>query len=65
MLFIIIAICLMTEDKPYNPYPKYVRGDDTRYQEKTGILYAWRARALQYIAEKVIQYVYCIFITLF
>jgi len=42
----------MVKDKPYNPYPNYIRGDDTRYQEKPGILYAWRARALQYIEEK-------------
>lgn len=42
----------MVEDKPYNPYPDYIRGDDPRYQEKTGILYAWKARAQQYIAEK-------------
>ena len=45
----------MVEDNPYDPYPTYIRGDDTRYKEKTGILYAWKARAHQYITEKVKQ----------
>ena len=42
----------MVEDKPYNPYPAYDNSDHPQQQSKTGILYAWKSRASQYISEK-------------
>lgn len=41
----------MVQDNPYNPY-SYYAPDDLKLKSKPGILYAWKARALQYWQEK-------------
>ena len=45
----------MVQDNPYNPYEGYDGKDDVRFYTKSGLFGAWKARAMQYISEKVIS----------
>ena len=52
----------MVQDNPYNPYGTYDGSSDVRFYTKSGILGSWKARALQYITEKVCTNLYFVYI---